>query len=174
MKSINGKLVDVQKGTFGKICINRNDKLYYEYMRLRSDDKLILDAMLMLMHTDMNHITMLGDTLEEVSKKTSCKVKAIRDGLTRLKKTNLIEKLQLEGEFLINPVFAYKGIINSVWLFIQYLHYNGQVPRSVQGWIFDNDTINSGVPNWNDRRLPVKQLNKLTVFNAISLEDTRI
>ena len=139
-KNTNGTTVDVQRGTFGKIIINRNSFFYRIYTKLRSDDKTVMDNILKFMQTEKNHIITSGDTIEAMSVDTGYTILAIRNSLSRLAKVDLISKGVIKSEYFIEPQFAYKGDFEETWSFIQHSEYRGEVPRSVIGWMGQPET----------------------------------
>ena len=101
-------------------------------MRLRTDDKTILDSILSLMGTNTNQIVVLGDTLEAISELSGYSTSTIKSSVSRLSKDKLIlPTYQLTAEYIINPSFAYKGNEDAIWEFIQAVHYKGNTPREV-------------------------------------------
>ena len=99
------------------VQLKQNSKMYSEYMNdIGGKDKAVLDSMLRHMQFNMNTITMNGDTLRNVISDTKLSVQQIRNAVSRLKKTSLIEASGLlRAEYIVNPAFAFKGNENMAW-----------------------------------------------------------
>ena len=139
-----GTTIDVQKGTYGRLTINRDNKLYYVYKALRSDEKTIMDSILTYMDSASNIITVNGATLDAIVDDSGYSPKTVRNVLSLLCKTNLLEStLQLDREYIINPIFAIKGGNDiSVWQAYQSLHYNNNTPKDVRVTYVENGFTN--------------------------------
>lgn len=162
-KNTEGNSVEVQKGTFGKIIINRNSAYHKVYTKLRSDDKSVMDNILKFMQTDKNHIITSGDTMEAMVGDLEFNAKAIRNSLTRLGKVGLISKGIIKSEYFIEPQFAYKGDFEQTWSYLQQCNYRGQVPRSVIGWQGKSET--QGEPQFR----PVMYRQKTNLVNKYGI-----
>lgn len=138
-KNTDGKIVDVHKGTFGKLVIDRNHNLYSKYRRLRSDTKSILDSIFTYMQSETNLIVLKGDTLQMVINDTGYAERTVVNAINELKKLKFIEIThQLPHELIVNPVFAYKdNNLEAVWKIYQKVHYKNKVPRSVIAWALE-------------------------------------
>lgn len=135
-KNTDGNIVDVQKGTFGKLVINRNHNLYFKYIALRSDTKSIFDNMLTYMQSETNLITLKGDILQAVIKDSNYAERTIVNAINELKKLKLVEIThQLPHELVVNPIFAIKDNNDySVWKTYQSIQYEGNVPLIAISW----------------------------------------
>lgn len=140
-KNTNGKIVDVQKGTFGKIVIDRNHNLYSTYRKLRSDTKSVMDSILTYMQSETNLIVLKGNTLNMVMNDTGYAERTVVNAINELKKLMFIEIThQLPHELIVNPVFAYKdNQLETVWKTYQKVHYKNEVPRSVMAWTLEEE-----------------------------------
>lgn len=140
-QNTDGKIVDVQKGTFGKLVINRNHNLYFKYKELRSDTKSIFDSMLTYMQSQTNLIIVKGDILQAIIKDSGYAERSIVNAINELKKLKLVEIThQLPHELIVNPVFAIKDNNDySVWKTYQRIHYKGNVPIRVITWSMDEE-----------------------------------
>ena len=127
----NGIKQEVHKGTYGRIVIQRDKPLYKAYRELRSDDKVVMDALLELMTTGTNSLVAAGETLNALITSTGFATITIRNTLVRLTEANLITRGTLDFEVIVTPTFAFKGNETEIWKYIQALHYKGSIPRDV-------------------------------------------
>lgn len=129
----NGLPVKVEKHTFGRLTLNRDNKQYYLYKTLPKDQKVVLDSILTYMDSSSNIITILGETLEALMKDTGYSKAIVRNAIYSLvANTNLLEPThQLQAEYVVSPVFAFKGFEGVVWKAYQSLHYKQEIPMSV-------------------------------------------
>jgi len=125
----SGVKVQAVKGTRGRITLQTNNKAFKVFKDLRSDDRRVLDSIMTYISTNTNHIIVDGDTLKLLKRDTGYTVATIRNSISRLKQSNLINKLQLDHEFIVNPLLAVKGDEQKVWEFIQMIHHKGNIPR---------------------------------------------
>ena len=128
----NGLKRDVRTNTRGNVLIKINNSIYDEYKDLRSDSKAIMDSILYLMSTDSNHLIIEGDTLEALSQHCGYTVSTIRRLVQDLTRVELLMKLSLPYEYIVNPLFAIKGRECDIWQFIQQVEYSGDVPLNVK------------------------------------------
>ena len=135
----SGVKVHTTTGTRGNVTLLTNSSYFNVYRDLRSTDKKVLDVIMQLVSADTNHIIVAGDTASEIRSRTKYSASTVRHSVSRLKQSNLLNKLQLPSEFILNPMFAYKGSKAKVWKFLLSVEYKGNVPREVKGVSFEEE-----------------------------------
>lgn len=94
-----------------------NNKLYNVFMMetTGSAKKLMLEI-LIEMDPNTNFITISGTTLHNLMDKTGMSESMVRKIVSELKSLYLIEPTkEVKAEYVVNPSFAIKGDIGSVW-----------------------------------------------------------
>lgn len=111
-----GKEVPLSTGSRGRVVLRTDTELYRcLYIPLGSTAKRILESIFEYMAEDMNTIQVGGDTLEAIMLMTGYSEKTVRNQLVELNKLGLLESTDLRGEYIVNPVLAYKGNEYRVW-----------------------------------------------------------
>ena len=78
--------------------------------------KKVMLGMMKYMGIDSNLIIMKNKTIDLISKDSGLSQDQIRNGITELKKLQLIEPTRLlTAEYIIDPTFAFKGDKTKVW-----------------------------------------------------------
>ena len=105
---------EVTKNTCKEVVLKVDGSLYREYfMSVGQTSKNVMLAILKYMDDDMNTIQVNGDTLDAIIDHTGYNKQVVRNQLVKLKP--LIERTNLRGEYIVNPMFAVKGNKDKVW-----------------------------------------------------------
>ena len=99
------------------VTMNTESKLYHVLQnQVTGSDKKLMMSLLKHMTTDMNILTVNGDTLTSIMKDTGMSESHVRNSLSKLSKLGLIESSRLlRSEYIINPSLGYKGNEYEVW-----------------------------------------------------------
>jgi hypothetical protein len=125
-----GKRVSIKTTSKAKIHISPHSSLHGAYSELKSGNKIVLLAIIHLCSDSLNTIFIGGNTLKELSKETGFTEPSIRNAVTKLKLSKLIEPTLLRGEYIVNPLYAIKGSCSLVWR--NYQRIEGQL-REAKG-----------------------------------------
>lgn len=113
----NGNKVNVSSETKDKVTLLVGGSMYSdEYMKLDNTAKTVLDSILKYISNGTNIIHIGGDTLVSMCKFTGYQEQTIRKAIVRLNDSCILEKTTIRGEYIVNPLFAYKGDESRVWL----------------------------------------------------------
>jgi len=98
------------------VTLHIHSKLYKDvFSNLGNTSKRVMLVILSYMENDLNTIQVGGEVLDAMSKHTGYGAQTIRNQLAKL--YPLLEKTNLRGEYIVNPLFAVKGNEESVWKF---------------------------------------------------------
>lgn len=112
----NGNIVNVSSETKDKVTLLVGGRMYAdEYMKLDNTAKTVLDSILKYISNGTNIIHIGGDTLIAMCKFTGYQEQTIRKAIVRLNDSSILEKTTIRGEYMVNPLFAYKGEESRVW-----------------------------------------------------------
>ena len=110
----NGVKISAETNTKCKVVLITDGTMYGDYfVEVGQTGKNVMLAILKYMECDMNTICIGGDTMELISKHTGYNTQSIRDQLKGL--YPMLEKSSVRGEYIVNPMFAYKGNIKDVY-----------------------------------------------------------
>jgi len=98
------------------VMLKVNGTIYMsEYVKLGQTAKTVISGLLKHMNNDTNLFYVGGDTLKKLVAHTGYSDATIRNQVSKIVKTNLIEHTSLRGEYIVNPLFAVKGDEKLVW-----------------------------------------------------------
>jgi len=128
----NGIPAHPLKGAGGNILLKTSSLAYKHYISLRSDDRAVLDTLLYVATTNTNHFIAAGAVLDIITEQSGYVTSSVMSSIKRLKNLELINALDLDYEYIVNPLLAIKGSECEVWKFIQTIQHKGTVPKDVQ------------------------------------------
>jgi DeoR/GlpR family transcriptional regulator of sugar metabolism len=85
------------------------------FLSLSKGDRAIAMKIFEIIEPDMNTFHCGGSTLKWISKELNVTDTTIRNAVSRLKKNFVIESTAASGEYIVDPLIAYKGDIDKVW-----------------------------------------------------------
>lgn len=86
-----------------------------EYKNLSHTSKKVLESVFKFMTVNMNTINIGGDTLKSMIDYSGYSEKTIRNQVSEICKTKILEHTSNRGEYIVNPLIAYKGDYKEVW-----------------------------------------------------------
>ena len=111
-----GEAVSLSRGTNQKAKINQQGKIYDDgFLSLTDGQKSVMIEMLNFTDNGLNTVCMSGDTKYKVVNNTGFTDGGVKNAVTAIKNTELIEPTGVNGEYVINPILATKGDSSSVW-----------------------------------------------------------
>lgn len=111
-----GVKVNPLTGSVGKVVMRTETQMYKDvYMVLDKIAKRVYDAVIHYMTEDLNTIQPQGEVLDGLVLMTGYEKNTVQKAVGRLSKLGLVEKTDLRGEYIVNPMVAYKGNEYRVW-----------------------------------------------------------
>lgn len=113
----NGNNSKVTSNTKDVVSLVIDGSMYNDnYMDIDNTAKTVLDGILKYMTSGTNLIHIGGEQLQSIISFTGYTEGTVRKAVVRLNASNIVEKTTIRGEYIVNPLFAYKGDNDRVWL----------------------------------------------------------
>jgi len=110
----NGREVKIMPTS--QITVNFESSAYKNhFLQLSKGDRSIAMKIFEIIEPNMNTFQIGGRTMEWLSKELGVQDSSIRDAVSRMKKLFVVESTAVRGEYIVDPLIAYKGDQDKVW-----------------------------------------------------------